>query len=123
MLEPEKFSVRKRFKSFVFAFSGVKYFFRREHNAWIHALATIVVLILSAVMHISLHEMIALIFCIALVWITEMLNTSIEKLMDHLAPHQHPDVKLVKDVAAAAVLVAAIAAAIIGLIIFIPKFL
>jgi diacylglycerol kinase len=60
---------------------------------------------------------------IALVWATEMLNTAIEKIMDHLSPQIHPTVKFVKDVAAGATLIAAIAAAIIGAVIFIPYIL
>ena len=68
-------------------------------------------------------EWIAIVFAISLVWITEMFNTAIEKSMDHLSPTEHPEVKLIKDVASAAVLTASVAACIIALIIYIPKFL
>ena len=68
-------------------------------------------------------EWIAIIFSIAFVWITEMLNTAVEKTADHLSPDLHPQVKLIKDVAAAAVLTASVAACIIAFIIYIPKLL
>jgi diacylglycerol kinase len=55
-----------------------------------------------------------------MVWITEMLNTVVEKIMDHLSPECHPRVKWIKDVAAGAVLISALVAAITGAVIFIP---
>ena len=117
------FSTKQRLKSFVYAFSGIWYFFRREHNAWIHAVAAIAVLIIALVMRLTAMEMIAILLSIAMVWIAEMFNTAIEKIMDHVSPAYHPDVKIIKDLAAAAVLVAACMAFLIGLTIFIPKFL
>lgn len=122
-MEPQKFSWRKRFKSFVFAFSGFTYFFKREHNAWIHAVAAVAVIMFSLIVKLKAFEMIAILIAIGMVWIAEMFNTAIEKTMDHLSPAFHPDVKIIKDIAAAAVLVAACIAFLIGLIIFIPKFL
>ena len=123
MTKPETFSVHSRLKRFAFAFAGFKHFFRTEHNAWIHALATVLVIPFSFIMKISPMEWIAIIFSIAFVWITEMLNTAVEKTMDHLSPDLHPQVKLIKDVAAAAVLTASVAACIIAFIIYIPKLL
>lgn len=118
-----KFSISKRIKSFHFAFEGIAYFFRQEHNAWIHAVVTLLVLIAATILKVSKAEMIIIIFAIALVWITEMFNTAIEELLDHLSPQINPRVKVIKDIAAGAVLIASIAAVIIGLIIFIPKIL
>jgi diacylglycerol kinase (ATP) len=123
MTEPQKFSWRARLKSFVYAFEGLIWFFRREHNARIHGFALIIVLVLAAILKISKFELLALLLTIALVVVAELINTSIEKIMDHLSPARHPDVKVIKDMAAAAVLVAAIVAAIVGSIIFIPKIL
>ena len=123
MTKPKKFSLHSRFKSFSYAFAGVRLFFLTEHNAWIHALAAVAVTIISFIAGVSATEAIAIVFAIALVWITEMLNTAIEKMMDHLSPAEHPEVKIIKDVSAAAVLTAAIAAIIVAFIIFIPKFL
>ena len=122
-MEPKKFSWRNRLRSFVFAFEGVVIFFSREHNAWIHGVAALLVLIVSFLMKLSAVEMILVILAIGLVWITEIINTAIEKTMDHLSPQQHPAVKIIKDLSAGAVLIAALVAAIIGSIIFIPKFL
>jgi diacylglycerol kinase (ATP) len=123
MSKPPKFSMHSRLKSFIYAFEGFRHFFLTEHNAWLHALATLMIVAVSFATGISPLEWIAIIFAISLVWITEMLNTAVEKSMDHLSPSVHPNVKLIKDVAAAAVLTAATAACIIALIIFIPKFI
>ena len=60
-------------------------------------------------------------FAAGFVWSAEIFNTAIESMMDHLSPEKHPRVKYIKDLAAGAVLVAAITAIIAGLIIFIPK--
>lgn len=121
IMKPQKFSVRKRLRSFVFAWNGLKIFFHCEHNAWIHAAAAAVVLAASWWFGLSAPEWIAVLFAIALVWITELINTSIEKAMDHLSPQPHPGVKEIKDLAAGAVLIAALVALVIGCIIFIPK--
>ena len=118
-----RFSWRARGRSFVFAWAGILRFFRAEHNAWIHLGATVVVIVLAFALRVSRMEAVALVFAIALVWLTEMLNTAVEKIMDLLWPGIHPQVKIIKDVAAGAVLVAAVAAAITGGIIFLPKLL
>jgi len=123
MNERKRFSFKKRLSSFVYAVSGFRYFFITQHNAWIHAVATAVACTLGFICHISAMEWIAVIIAMAMVWVTELFNTAIEQSMDHLSPAEHPDVKMIKDISAAAVLAAAIAAFIIGLIIFIPKFL
>ena len=121
MNERKRFSFKRRLGSFVYAVSGFSYFFITQHNAWIHAVATATVCILGFIFHLSAIEWIAVIFAMAMVWVTELFNTAIEKSMDHLSPAEHPDVKMIKDISAAAVLAAAIAAFIVGLIIFIPK--
>lgn len=120
--DPRKFSVRARLKSFVYAGSGIYRFFRTEHNAQIHLVVSIVVAVLCVITHTSRAETAAVVFSIALVWMAEMFNTSIEKSMDFITEERHPQIKTIKDIAAGAVLVAAIAAVIIGCIIFIPKF-
>lgn len=122
-MEPPKFSWRARATSFVYAFAGLRWFFKHEHNARIHGVATILVIIISFVCKISKLEFMLVLLAIALVLVAEMINSAIEKSLDHLSPGIHPTVKIIKDLAAAAVLVAAIIAIIIGLIIFIPKIL
>lgn len=121
-LERRPFSWSARARSFVYAWQGIFRFFSTEHNAWIHLAASIVVALLAFIMKVSRAEAIVLVFAIALVWIAEMINTAIEKAMDLVSPQYDPRVKLIKDVAAGAVLIAAIAAVIAGAIIFIPKF-
>jgi diacylglycerol kinase (ATP) len=115
------FSWMHRFKSFTYAWSGIVLFLKTEHNARIHLALTIVVFILCFVLPVTNAEAMALIIVMAMVWITELLNTAIEKAMDFISSECKPQIKWVKDLAAAAVLVAAIAAVLIGVFIFIPK--
>lgn len=112
--------ISKRLASFGYAFNGIAAFLRSEPHARIHAVATVVVVAAGCWYKVTPTEWILLVIVMATVWITEMLNTVIEKIMDHLSPAYHPKVKWIKDVAAGAVLVAAIAAAITGALIFIP---
>jgi diacylglycerol kinase (ATP) len=121
MTELEKFSVKARIESFVYAFAGLKRFFLTEHNVWIHSVAAILAIILSFLLKISALEWVGVLFAIGLVLCAEAFNTCIEKMMDKLWPQQDETVKYVKDLAAGAVLIAAIVAAIIGIIIFLPK--
>ena len=122
-MEDQSFSIRSRIRSFVFAIAGMRQFILREHNARIHLVATIAVTILTCWVKVSRGEAGALVVVIALVWITEMLNTCVERMADLVTKSVHPEIKFIKDLAAGAVLVAAIAAVITGCIIFIPKIL
>ena len=122
-MEKETFSMRKRIKSFDYAISGLRLLFETEHNAWLHLVATVGVIILAIVVRVSATEGGLLAAAIGLVWITELFNTCIEKIMDFVSKENHPTIKLVKDVSAGAVLAAAITALAIGCFVFIPKFL
>lgn len=122
-MDPQKFSIRSRAKSFYHAGAGILRFLKNEHNARIHLAATVLVVIAAGALKVSRLEAVALAAAIGLVWVTEMLNTCLEKTMDLISTEEHPEIKYVKDLAAGAVLVAAITAAIIGLFIFIPKIL
>ncbi|MBS1663936.1 MAG: diacylglycerol kinase family protein [Bacteroidetes bacterium] len=122
-MEPEKFSIRSRIKSFGYAISGIIAFITREHNARIHLVATIAVVIAAFVLKVTTAEAIALTIVTGLVWITEMLNTCIERMADMITRERNPQIKFIKDLAAGAVLVAAGIAVIVGLLIFIPKVL
>jgi diacylglycerol kinase (ATP) len=122
-MEEQKFSIRSRIKSFAYAGTGIFQFLRREHNARIHLVATIAVAIAAWVLKVSHLEAVALVSAIGLVWVTEMLNTCLERTADLISKEEHPEIKIIKDLAAGAVLVAAITAVIIGSIIFIPKIL
>jgi diacylglycerol kinase len=115
------FSLRNRIKSFFYAFRGLKTFFQTQHNSWIHALATVIVIILGNMVKLSTAEWFWIGLAIALVFITEMLNTAIEFLTDLVSPEYHPLAKKTKDVAAGAVLIAAFFAVIIGILVFTSK--
>lgn len=80
------------------------------------------VILAGLVFRLAIIKWLMIIFAIGLVLITEMLNTAIEKMLDYLKPDIHPSAKMIKDIAAGAVLVSAIIAAVIGLIVFIPEF-
>ncbi len=120
-MEPPKFSVSKRIQSFQYAFSGIGRFFWREHNARIHLLATLLVIVASLILKVSATEAAILTLAVGLVWVAEMINTCLEKAMDFISTERHEQIKFIKDLAAGAVLVASICAVITGLFIFIPK--
>lgn len=122
-METRKFSVRSRIKSFYYAGTGIAQFLRQEHNAWIHLAATIAVAITALVLKVSYLEAIVLVLVIGLVWVAEMLNTCLERMANLISLEEHPEIKFIKDLAAGAVLIAAIVAVITGLFIFIPKML
>ncbi|MEP6726064.1 MAG: diacylglycerol kinase family protein [Bacteroidota bacterium] len=122
-MEKEKFSLRKRAKSFHFAFNGMYQFFSTQHNAIIHAFATAVVIVLSVIIKLPLTSFLFIVVATGLVWMAELFNTAIEKLCDMVCPKQHPQIKFIKDVSAAAVLVTALVAVITACIIFIPALL
>ena len=120
-MKTTEFSVRDRLRSFRFAMEGIGSFFQREHNAWLHFMATVAVFTLAALVHVTKTELLALVFAIGFVWVAEMFNTCIERVMDFVSAHKHPEVKFIKDLAAAAVLTAAITALVTAAIVFIPK--
>ena len=120
-MKSQEFSVRARIKSFRFAIDGIAAFFQREHNAWLHFMATVAVLTLCALVKVTKTELLALIFAIGFVWVAEMFNTCIERMMDFVSVQQHPEIKFIKDLAAGAVFTAALTALAVGAIVFIPK--
>ena len=114
------FSLRARGRSFVFALAGGRVLLRGQHNAWIHAAATLLVVVLGLVCRVSRLEWVALALAIGLVWAMEALNTAIELLADEVSLEQRARIGRAKDVAAFAVLAAALAAVAIGLLVFWP---
>ncbi|MFT3936858.1 MAG: diacylglycerol kinase family protein [Chitinophagaceae bacterium] len=122
-MQTQKFSLKKRAKSFRFAFEGIHYFFNTQHNAIIHALATVAAIALAVVAQLPLTKFAIIIIVIGLVWMAELFNTAIEQLCDVVSPGHNPRIKYIKDIAAAAVLITAIMAIITACIIFIPLFL
>jgi diacylglycerol kinase (ATP) len=117
------FSLRARSKSFGYAFSGIKLFFQQEHNAILHVVATILVICLAFILPVSTVEIILLTFSVGFVWIAELFNTAIEKVMDFISTEKQAPIKYIKDLSAAAVLIAAGTAFVTGFVVFIPKLL
>ena len=116
------FSFMDRIKSFKYAFRGLKTAFTSDHNLWIHLVATALVIAGGYLAGTSMSEKVFLTITIALVWITELLNTALEKLCDFVTRERNKQIRMIKDISAAAVLIAALAALITGGLIFIPKF-
>ena len=108
-------------ESFACAFRGIAALLKSEVHARIHLVATIVVIALGWWCHIAPGEWIAVILSIGLVWVAEALNTAIEYVADLAHPDEHPEVKKLKDLAAASVLFASVVALAVGLIVFWPR--
>ena len=120
-MNKQKFSLKQRLKSFKHAFNGLRILLKEEHNARIHLIAAICVIVAGFGFQVSNYEWIALIFAIGLVFGLELINSSIENMADFVSPEKHDKIKKIKDLSAAAVLLGAVTALIIGLIIFVPK--
>ena len=123
MQQKQPFSLRDRIKSFDYSIQGVVMFFKNEHNARIHAVAAVSVIALGWYCKLNRMEWCWITLAIGFVILAEMLNTAIEYLTDLVSPEMHPLAKKTKDVASGSVLIAAVMAVVIGLFIFIPKFL
>lgn len=119
-MKQEPFSVRKRLRSFRYAFQGMKTLLRDEHNSRIHLAAMLAVIIAGFILRISRVEWCLATICFGTVFMAEAMNSAIEAVADLVMPDKHPLIKKAKDVAAAGVLFTAIAAAAVGLMIFIP---
>ena len=107
-------------RSFRFAFQGAVQFFSKQRNAKIQSVMGIIAISLGFIVSITPYQWLLVLFCIGLVISLEMINSAIEIFCDMVTTDFHPGIKIIKDVAAGAVLVAAIASLVIGLIIFIP---
>jgi diacylglycerol kinase len=116
----EEFSLLKRAQSFTHASRGLVLFLRTTHNAWVHLFIFAIALGLGLFFGITLTQWMMLIFAGGFVLVSEAFNTAIEIDIDLTSPEYHPYARDTKDVAAAAVLISAITAAIIGLLIFVP---
>jgi diacylglycerol kinase len=114
-------NVPKMLGSFVFAWRGLCQVVRHENNARVHLLATVGVGVAGVALGLSVGEWLAVLGLAVLVWVAELVNSAVERLVDLVSPQPHPLAGQAKDIAAGAVLVAAIGAAIGGLIIFGPK--
>lgn len=115
------FSISGRIRSFGFAINGLRILFREEHNARVHLLGAVLALLAGWYFQLSSMEWMALLFCIALVFMLELINSVLERLADVVSPGIHPLIGQAKDLSAAAVLVAALLSIAVGCILFIPK--
>ena len=116
----QSFQFSGRIRSVRHAITGIWRMVRCQHNAWIHATATMVVLVAAVLLRVSGADWCWIVLAISIVWTAEALNTAFEFLADAASPDFHPLIKDAKDVAAGAVLVTAIAATVIGVIVFWP---
>jgi diacylglycerol kinase len=112
--------IQTRIRSFGYALKGIVTMLRSQAHAKIHLVATLVVIGTGIYFQVSAGEWCILILAIALVWVAEALNTAIEFLTDLVSPDEHPLAGKAKDVAAGAVLIAAIASICMGIIVFYP---
>ena len=109
-----------RLASFRYAFAGWWYMLRTQRNAWIHAILSTAVFIVSLWLGLSRIEWAIIFLTVGLVWMAEFVNTALEAVVDLASPDLHPLAKVGKDVAAAAVLVGAATAVVVGLLILGP---
>jgi diacylglycerol kinase (ATP) len=115
-----RFSVLARLRSFQYAFAGIAYMLRTQHNAWLHLIATMVVVAAGFAVRISASDWRWLVVAIVLVWVAETINTAFEHLCDVVQPEFHASVQRSKDIAAGAVLICVIGAVVIGAQVFAP---
>lgn len=106
---------------FADAMRGIRVATRSERNLRIHFCIVIVVVVLGFFLNVSGWEWVALVFCIGIVLVAEMINSAVESLADTTHPEKHPGIRDTKDIAAGAVLIAVLAAVVVGVIIFLPK--
>ena len=112
--------MKRFFYALLFASQGIKQFFSRDKNGRIQLVIGIIAIILGFTVSLSSYQWLLVLLCIGMVISLEMINSAIEGYCDLVTTEFHPGIKIIKDVAAGAVLVASIMSLIIGLIIFIP---
>lgn len=115
--------MRKFLRSFKFATAGILHCTKTERNFKVHLLMAFIVIVMGVLVELSIVEWFIIIILIGGVLALELVNTAFERIVDLVTEEYHPLAKQAKDVAAGAVLIFAIASAIIGLLIFIPKWL
>jgi diacylglycerol kinase len=113
--------INYQLRTFIFAFKGIVSFFSQEHKAYIHLFAAVIVVVMGWIFELSRNEWIAVVVAIGIVFIAEFFNTIVEHMADMVQPDKDPRIARIKDMAAGAVLIAALTALAIGLLIFIPK--
>ncbi len=112
--------IRSRITAIGHALHGWGYVLRTQHNAWIHSTVAVLVILMGFWLQIPARDWAVLVLAIAMVFTAEFINTAIEAVVDLASPKKHPLAKVGKDVGAGAVLVAALAGVLIGLLILGP---
>ncbi len=120
-MKEHKFSIKKRILSFNYAFKGIAYIYKTQHNAWIHTAVMLIAVALNIILKVSAIEWVAVIIVISMVLTAEVLNTAIELIVDFISPGFNKLAGTIKDVAAGAVLLTVFFAVIVGAIIYLPK--
>ena len=123
MTEIPAFTIGARLRSFTNAARGLRLLLRSQHNAWLHAAATVAAILLGIVSGLSVAEWCWIALAITVVWTAEAFNTALEALTDLAMPNLHPLAANAKDLAAAAVLLSAAGSAVIGLLVLGPHLL
>lgn len=121
MNKKSNFSIKARLNSFKHALRGLKITVKEEDNAKIHLGIGIIIYVLSAILKLKKMEIVAILFSIGFVIVAELFNTAIENLCDFVQPNHLKQIKKIKDISAAAVLISAITAFMIGLIVYLPR--
>jgi len=114
------FSLLARIRSFGYAFAGIGFMLRTQHNAWVHLAASVIVVAAGLGLRVDVSDWRWLIAAMLIVWAAEAFNTAVEYVCDMVSPGYSELVKHAKDVAAGAVLISAIGAALIGALTFWP---
>lgn len=111
------------YNSFYYAFRGIKTAFKNEKTFRVQVSLAVLAIAGGCFFNISSVEWLVILITIALVLSLELVNTQVERLIDHLHPENHPEIGIIKDVMAAAVLISSIIALVIAAVVFLPKFL
>ncbi|MFK7804179.1 MAG: diacylglycerol kinase family protein [Anaerolineae bacterium] len=112
--------IKDRVRSFGYAWEGIVYLVKSQHNAWIHLIVTVLAIVVGFWLGISRSDWALLVLAMMGVWMGEAVNTAVEAIVDMVQPDFHPMAKIAKDVAAGGVLLSAVAAAIVGLLVLGP---
>ncbi len=114
------FGVSGRIRSLLYGFRGIRFLLASQKNAWIHAVATVVVIVAGVYFGLTAAQWGLVTLAIASVWTAEAFNTAFELLADAVSPDFHPLVGKAKDVAAGAVLIVALGSSVVGITVFGP---
>lgn len=119
-LSNKQFEFKRFLRSFKYSWEGIKYAYLHEQSMFIHALATILSILLGLILNINRYEWIIIIALLCVIAVIELLNTAIEAVCDCVTKEFHSLIKIAKDTASASAFIASIVGLIVGLIIFIP---